>query len=226
MSDLKMIWKNDYFKTVVVIVLIVAIVLGFLFGMQLALHTPDPALTVESGSMSIPYDGNDNFWLSLTHPFDRTLSMGDIIIVEGVNPKDLNTNYPNSNIIVFHSPYDYNMLIVHRIIGTETVNGTIYFLTKGDGNGNPWPQTPQSGLDPWDSGNPPGVPQSMVVGRVVMRIPWFGWITLFMRDNSWGLPVVIALIMLLIVIEFIMPILREKKPEQQNRMQPQSQMSL
>jgi hypothetical protein len=37
-----------------------------------------------------------------------------------------------------------------------------------------------------------------------------------MRDNSWGLPVVIAIIMLLIVIEFIVPILREKKPEQQN----------
>ena len=106
MSDLKKIWKNDYFKTVVAIVLIVAIVLGFLFGLQLALHTPDPALTVESGSMSIPYDGVDNFWLSIAHPFDRTLSIGDIIIVQGVNPKDLNTNYPNSDIIVFHSPYD------------------------------------------------------------------------------------------------------------------------
>ena len=47
-------------------------------------------------------------------------------------------------------------------------------------------------LDPWDSNNPPGVPASDVVGKVVMRIPWFGWITLFMRDNSWGLPVVIA----------------------------------
>jgi len=228
LSTLERVWKNEYFKTAVAILLIVAVVLGFLFGLQLALHTSDPALTVESGSMSIPYDGNDNFWLSLTHPFDRTLSIGDIIFVQGINPKDLNTNYPNSDIIVFHSPYDPSMLIVHRIIGTETVNGTIYFLTKGDvnGNGNPWPQTPQSGLDPWDSGNPPGVPQSMVVGRVVMRIPWFGWITLFMRDNSWGLPVVIALILLLVVIEFILPLLREKKPEQQNPMQPQVQMSL
>lgn len=221
MSALKRMWKNDYFKTVVAIVLIVAIVLGFLVGLQFGLHTSNPALTVESGSMSIPYDGNDNFWLSLAHPFDRTLSIGDIIIVQGVNPKDLNTNYPNSDIIVFHSPYDPSMLIVHRIIGTEVVNGTTYYLTKGDGNGNPWPQTPQSGLDQWDNNNPPGVPQSMVVGKVVMRIPWFGWITLFMRDNRWGLPVVVALILLLVVIEFIIPLLREKKPEQQNTMQPQ-----
>jgi signal peptidase I len=221
LSDQTRFWKNEYFKTVVAIVLIVAIVLGFLFGLQFALHTSYPALTVESGSMSIPYDAQDSFWLSIAHPFDRTLSIGDIIIVQGVNPKDLNINYPYSDIIVFHSPDDYNMLIVHRIIGTEVVNGVTYFQTKGDGNGNSWPQTPTSGQDPWDFNNPPGVPQSMVVGRVVMRIPWLGWVTLFMRDNSWGLPVIIAIIMLLIIVEFVIPILREKKPEQQNPTQPQ-----
>jgi len=226
LSSLKKMWKNDYFKTVIAIVLIVAIVLGFLVGLQAVLHTPDPALTVESGSMSIPYDGTDNFWASIEHPFYRTLSIGDIIIVEGVKPKDLNTNYPNSDIIVFHSPDDPSLLIVHRIISSEAINGTIYFETKGDGNGNFWPQKPTSGLDPWDFNNPPGVNQNMVVGKVVMRIPWFGWITLFMRDNSWGLPVVIALILLLVIVEFVVPILREKKPEQQNPTQHLVQMSL
>jgi signal peptidase I len=211
---LKKLWKNDYFKTVFAIVLIVAIVLGFFFGLQLGLKTSYPMLTVESGSMSIPYDSSDNFWLSIAHPFDRTLSIGDIIIVQGINPKDLNTNYPNSDIIIFHSPIDRE-LIVHRIIGTEVVNNTIYFLTKGDGNGNVWPQTPQQGLDPWDSNSPPGVPQNMVVGKVVMRIPWFGWITLFMRSNSLGLPLVIGLIMLLVVIEFIIPVVRDSRKNKQ-----------
>jgi len=226
LSEQKRIWKNEYFNTGLVIVLIVAVVLGFVFGLPMALHTSYPALTVESGSMSIPYDAADNFWLSIAHPFDRTLSIGDIIIVQGVNPKDLNANYPNSDIIVFHDPDDPNVLIVHRIISKEAVDGTIYFQTKGDGNGNPWPQTPQIGLDPWDSNSPPGVSQSMVVGRVVMRIPWFGWIALFMRDYSWGLPLVVALILLLAVVEFIVPIFREKKPEQQNQVQPQPQVSL
>jgi hypothetical protein len=224
LSDLKRVWKNNYFKTAVAIALIVAIVLGFLFGLQIVLHTPDPALTVESSSMSIPFNFQPGapyplsyVLITFEHPFDRTLNVGDIIITQGVNPKDLNTNYPNSDIIVFHSPDDPSKLIVHRIIGTEVVNGTIYFQTKGDGNGNPWPQTPTSGQDPWDTtNNPPGVPQNMVVGKVVMRIPWFGWVTLFMRDTSWGLPLVIAIILLLVVIEFIVPILREKKPELQN----------
>jgi signal peptidase I len=223
---LKKLWENDYFKTAIAIVLIIAIVLGFFFGLQIGLKTSYPMLTVESGSMSIPYDGGDNFWLSITHPFDRTLSIGDIIIVEGINPKDLNTNYPNSDIIIFHSPTD-GTLIVHRIIATETVNGTKYFQTKGDGNGNPWPQTPQNGQDPWDSNNPPGVPQNLVVGKVIMRIPWFGWITLFMRNNSLGLPVIIGLILLLVVIEFVIPVIRgKKKTEQQNGTQPPPQMSL
>lgn len=226
MSDLKKMWKNDYFKTVVAVVVIVVVVLSFLFGLQLFLHTPYPALTVESGSMSIPYDGSDSLLLSLEHPFSRTLSIGDIIIVQGVNPKDLKTDYPNSDIIVFHDPYDPSMLIVHRIIAVEDVNGTLYFQTKGDGNGNFWPQTPTSGLDPWDGNNPPGVPQNLVVGKVIMRIPWFGWITLEMKDNPWGLPVVIAIIMLLIIIEFVVPVLREKTPEQQNQTEPQPQMSL
>ena len=218
MIAVRRIWKNDYFKTVVAIVLIVAVVLAFFFGLQLVLNTSYPALTVESGSMSIPYDSSDSFWLSITHPFDRTLSIGDIIIIQGANPKDLNTKYPNSDIIVFHDPLNPSELIVHRIIGTEVVKGVTYYKTKGDGNGNAWPQTPQVGFDPWDSNNPPGVPQNLIVGKVVMRIPWFGWVTLFMRNNQWGLPVVITLIMLLIIIEFVAPVFRAKKqPEQKTQ---------
>jgi hypothetical protein len=219
LSFLKLAWKSDYFKTAIAIAMIVTIILGFLFGLQALLHTPYPALTVESGSMSIPYDGNDNFALSIANPFGRTLSIGDIIIVQGVNPKDFNTNYPNSDIIVFHDPYDPSMLIVHRITAVETVNGTLYFQTKGDGNGNPWPEKPVSNLDPWDSNSPPGVPASMVVGKVVMRIPWFGWITLFMRDNSWGLPIVIMVIILLVIVEFVMPMLKDKMPKEKNSTQ-------
>ena len=222
MIALKKLWKNDYFKTIIAIALIIGIVLGFFFGLQLGLRTSYPVLTVESGSMSIPYDGNDNFWLSLTHPFDRTLSIGDIIVVQGINTKDLNTNYPNSDIIVFHSPIN-GELIVHRIISSETVNGVTYYQTKGDGNGYPdtWPKTPTSGLDPWDNNNPPGVPQNLIVGKVIMRIPWFGWITLFMRSNSLGLPIVIGIILLLVILEFVIPIIRgTKKSKEQNNIQP------
>jgi signal peptidase I len=131
-----------------------------------------------------------------------------LIIVQGVNPADLSANYPNSDIIVFHEPSDPTELIVHRIIDEKEINGTLYFRTKGDGNGNKWPNTPEYGMDNW-SGYPNGVPQNLVVGKVIMRIPWVGHVALFMRD-SFGVPLVIIIIVLVVIVEFLIPLLRHK----------------
>jgi signal peptidase I len=206
--DLKRLWNNDYFKTAVAIGLIVAIVAGFFFGMQLVLGAAVPIRVVESGSMCVPYDGTCNGWLSLNHPFAQTLHKGDIIIIQAVNPADLNANYPNSDIIVFKTPNGVTP-IVHRIVSEQSMNGTLYFKTKGDGN-RPvtWPDVPNYYDNIPDSR---GVPQNLVEGKVILRIPWFGWITLFMRGNSLALPVVVALIILLVVIEFVLPVVKDKR---------------
>lgn len=194
----------------------VAVILGFFFGLHLVLGTAVPVRVVESGSMCVPYDGGCDGW---SHTFDHTLHVGDIIVIQQVNPADLNTNYPNSDIIVYENPTDPTATpIVHRIVVTYEVNGTLYFQTKGDGNGGKWPATPSpqeyDSHSLWSNGQ--GVPQNLVIGKVVMRIPYFGWITLFLRNNSWGLPVVIGLILLLVVVEFVIPIIRDKttKPEE------------
>lgn len=212
----KKIWKNDTVQTVIVVILIIAVVFGIWYGSQVALNTKiPPALAVVSGSMCIPYDGACDGW---THPFDRTLHVGDIIVIEGVDPHNLKTNYPNSSdIIVFHSPNNPSELIVHRIIKTTVVNGTIYFQTKGDGNGNPWPQTPESALDPWDYNSPAGVPESMVVGKVVLRVPWVGWVAIEMQkigaNNSTVIPIIVLLIALLIIVEFVPSMLKARKKQ-------------
>ena len=230
-STKKKIWKNETVQTVIVIGLILLVVFGFWFGSQLVLHTSiPPALAVVSGSMCIPYDGACDGW---SHPFDRTLHIGDIIVIQGVDPKDLKTNYPNSDIIVFHDPQNPDELIVHRIIATTQVNGITYFSTKGDGNGNAWPQTPQSGLDPWDYNNPAGVPQNLIVGKVVMRVPYVGWVAMFMQwvqkqlnlqGVNVAIPIIVILIIALIIIEFVVPLLRHKKteptPEEANTQPP------
>jgi signal peptidase I len=216
--NLKELWKNDYVQTAVVIGLIALAVFGFWYGSQVVLNTPYPALAVVSGSMCVPYDGACDGW---THPFDHTLHIGDLIIVQGVNPEDLNANYPDSDIIVFHKPSNPDELIVHRIVAVDERNGTLYFYTKGDGNGfDKWPATPQTTeYDPWNSRR--GVPENLVVGKEVMRIPWIGHIVLFMR-NSIGLPIVVALIILIIIVEFVYPLLKGKKsPEKQKERQQQ-----
>jgi len=217
-ANLKKLWKNEYVQTAIAIGLIALVIFGFWYGSQVVLNTPYPALAVVTGSMCVPYDGRCDGWF---HPFARTLHIGDLIIVQGVNPADLSADYPNSDIIVFHRPGDPDELIVHRIVAKEERDGTLYFYTKGDGNGvNKWPSTPTSSeYDPWNDRQ--GVPEDLVVGKVVMRIPWLGHVVLFMR-NSIGLPVVIALIIIVVIIEFIVPLLREKKPlEQQKEAQQQ-----
>ncbi len=199
------------------------VVFGFWFGSQLVLNTEiPPALAVVSGSMCIPYDGACDGW---THPFDRTLHVGDLIIIQGVDPKTLNTDYPNSDIIVFHRPSDpTGELIVHRIAKAQEINGTMYFFTKGDGNSRPnvWPNTPQTyEYDPWLNTNPNiphgAVSQDLVVGKVILRIPWIGHIAMIMHDFlgtdgiSIGVPIIVLLIIILVIIEFVVPLLKRKK---------------
>jgi signal peptidase I len=206
-SNLKKVWKNEYIQTAAVIGIIAIIVFGFWYGSQAILNTSYPALAVVSGSMCVPYNGQCDGW---SHPFSYTLHIGDLIIVQGVDPANLNSDYPDSDIIVFKKPSDQNELIVHRIVDEEEREGKIFFFTKGDGNSNTrWPDTPSSSeYDPWNNGN--GISEDLVVGKVVMRIPWIGHFVLFMR-NGIGLPLVVGLIVILVVVEFTIPILRKKK---------------
>jgi len=208
MIDLKKLWKNEYFKTSLAIGLIIAVIVGFYVGVALALGTTVPIRVVESGSMCVPYDGACDGLLSLNHPFAQTLHKGDIIIIQAVDPADLKANYPNSDIIVYKNPNGVTP-IVHRIVEKQEINGTLYFKTKGDGNSPiKYPEVSNYYDNIPDSR---GVPQNLIEGKVILRIPWFGWITLFMRGNSWALPLVIALIVSLVVIEFVLPLIKEKR---------------
>jgi signal peptidase I len=206
--DLKKLWKNEYFKTALTIGLIIAVIAGFYVGVALALGTTVPIRVVESGSMCVPYDGACDGWLSLDHPFAQTLHKGDIIIIQAVDPADLKANYPNSDIIVYKNPNGVTP-IVHRIVEKQEINGTLYFKTKGDGNSPiKYPEVSNYYDNIPDSR---GVPQNLIEGKVILRIPWFGWVTLLMRGNSWALPLVIALIFSLVVIEFVLPLIKEKR---------------
>jgi hypothetical protein len=114
---------------------------------------------------------------------------------------------------------------VHRIVARYEENGILYFQTKGDGNGRHWPvPIDSSEYDShtiWTSGE--GVSQDLILGRVVMRIPYIGWITLLMRGIPWALPLVVVLITLLIVFEFVVPLIKEQQKKKQ--IEPQNPMA-
>ena len=210
---IKKILRNEYTRTIIVVGIILLAVFGLWFGAQHVLNTKIfPALAVVSGSMCVPYDGACDGWTSINHPFARTLHKGDIIIIQGVDPKTLNADYPNSDIIVFHRPDNPSELIVHRIISEEVRDGKIYFLTKGDGNNPPdtWPN-PATYHDPWGE-----VSEDLVVGKVIMRIPWIGWIAIKMQElgatgTSIVVPLIVVIIVLYIIVEFVVPMLRNRR---------------
>jgi signal peptidase I len=157
--------------------------------------------------MCIPYDGACEGW---THPFARTLHVGDLLILQGLDPKDYNTTYPNSDIIVFHEAANPQTLVVHRIVAADDINGTLYFHTKGDGNGIRWPAavTPQQ-YDTYPIEPSEGVSQNIIVGRVLFRIPWIGNIVLLMQTPA-GIITVAIIIALLLIVEFVAPVLKKK----------------
>jgi signal peptidase I len=194
----------------VMILLIVIVVLGFWYGLRWGLKTDYPVLAVASGSMSLPQGVPDPGWAS---PFSRTLHTGDLIIVEGVNPEDVyvapyNPNGRSGDILVFHA-VGSDELIVHRAVGKIVVNGQIYFTTEGDNNFEPGPSSP--------------TPAANVVGKVVMRIPWLGYIALDLRTSN-GILVIVILIIALILVEFVVSDSEHKRTDK-NQNEPAENVS-
>ncbi|MGD6809188.1 MAG: signal peptidase I [Candidatus Bathyarchaeia archaeon] len=198
-------------KTAITIALIPILVAGFWFGLQAGLNTKIfPLFAVTSESMCIPPGECD----PIAHTFERTLHVGDLLVIQGVDPKELKTDYPNSDIIIYQNPElpanNPKANIVHRIVKYEDINGTRYFWTKGDGNGYPnvWPQTPTSSIDPWSP-----ISEDYVYGKVIMRIPWIGSLALLSQQYT-VIPIILVLIIIVIVmLEFVLPLIK-KKPVQ------------
>jgi signal peptidase I len=167
--QLRQIWKNEYFKTVLALVLTVLVVLGFFQGLKWVLRTDYPVLAVVSTSM-VP-----------------TLNVGDLLVVQGIAAKDINATYGTGDILIFAPDKgrpDYR--IVHRAIGRIVENGQIKFITQGDNNGGPGPYSP--------------TPAEDVIGKVVMRIPYLGNLSLLTQSQGSVYPFFMIAIVLIIIL--------------------------
>lgn len=94
-----------------------------------------------------------------------TLWMGDLVMVEEVpNAGDIVADPENGDIIAYYYPSDQRYVVIRRAINVTDMNGTLYFTTKGDANWSP---------DPWS------VPENLVIGRAVRRVPLLGYLVSF-----------------------------------------------
>ncbi|MEM4576736.1 MAG: signal peptidase I [Candidatus Nezhaarchaeales archaeon] len=149
-----------------IIVILLAIVLVFAFneGIKIATGTEVPIAIVEGSSM-IP-----------------TFYDGDVILVVGVKPSDLNVG----DVIIYKTYND--RMIVHRIVDIVINDGMYFFKTQGDNN-----PLPDPGL----------VSEAQVVGRVVgVLLPKVGGLFKFIMPYKY---VVVGLLLVLAVILIMLP---------------------
>lgn len=218
-TTIRNLWKNEYFKTIVMIIFLVIIVFGFWYASQLILNSQYPALAVASGSMCTVQRMGCDGW---SHPFEPALHVGDLIIVQGINPKEIKAEMYYGDIIVFHKPkWTENVddeLIVHRAIESEINpnNGLIYFETKGDANTSPdnFDYDYRGENYTWHN----KISEKLVVGKVVLRIPWVGHIALLMHNSVLGMFIIILLIIILVIVEIVIPVFSgEKQKVEENK---------
>lgn len=170
LKALKKLWKNKYFHAIMSVVLAFLVAFGLLLGLRLALGVECPLLVVSSGSMM------------------PTLNIGDLIVVQRVDPSQINADKLTGDIVVFRDPRSPSDLIVHRAIKIYKGEGGRYLIvTLGDAM--IWGEKDQ--FSPWDS--------SLLVGKVVMRIPYIGNLTLFFYSEK-NLTAILLLMILILAI--------------------------
>ncbi len=162
-TKLKSIRNNEVAKLILLAIIVISISYGGWAAMRLMLATEHPVLVVISGSM-VP-----------------TLNVGDLIVIKGEPAEEIEVG----TIIVFHSPRDYDTLVVHRVVEKQNSDGRIYFKTKGDFNRY---------VDDWT------VSAEKVVGSFSARVPYIGIIIMKLREPA-GTAFIVSLIIILIAYE-------------------------
>ena len=161
-------------------IIVTVILLGLVFSgafliyyiMQIALNTDSPMVVVVSGSM------------------EPKLHRGDLLFLKGKDAENIKNGTiegKEGDIIVFDArglwitaPSDP---IVHRVVDKKYDNGW-FFLTKGDANTSPDAE--------W-------VPEPRILGVVVGRIPYIGWVKIALTDSGLLIPLLVIVSLLLVI---------------------------
>ena len=184
-------WKKEVATYAIIIVVVVAGVYGFHFGLQAVMGTSTPIVVVTSGSM---------------HP---TYWEGDILFVKHASPDQIGVN----EVIVFFvvTPglwgIDPSIPIVHRVIDKYQQDGEWYFQTKGDNpDTNPLP-------------DPEPIPYSNIIGKTVFSIPRIGLFILWLRA-AFGvggaqalLIFIIMIVLVILIVDIVISARKEKEQE-------------
>ena len=153
--------SGKYRKVIILGIIFLVSVLALWFGLKAVLRTESPLLPVDSTSM---------------YP---ALNYGDLVVVQGVaNISEINVApAPQGDIIVFRRPNEPSGLIISRVIDKIFKNDAWYLCTQLDTHNSPdWWISGLNSEDTWGDGF---FHEKFLVGKVVSRIPFLGYVPLY-----------------------------------------------
>lgn len=182
--------KRKIFVTVILLSMAFSGAYLIYYAMTVVLNTDTPIVVVVSESM------------------EPNIHIGDLLFLRGVDPETIKSGTvegKEGDVIVF----DVNGLpgwddpgepIVHRVIAKKYDNGWLFF-TKGDNNQNH---------------DPSWVPETRIIGVVVGRIPYIGWVKIILTDSGLLIPLLV-IVSVLLVISVIWDIIKkgQGKPDEE-----------
>ena len=182
------VWYDDGWASWLVNIVLAYIVIKFLIypGLGWILATPFPVVAVVSDSMEHKGLEFDTWWQEKQlwylgreityddfkkYPFKNGFNKGDIMVLYGTSPQDIELG----DVIVFQSGLPYP--IIHRVIATHDDQGPfagqLFYETKGDYNQD---QIKGDLFHPLDETY---VPQRVLYGEAVFRIPFLGYVKIW-----------------------------------------------
>ena len=206
--------KKKLSKKIIIGILIIAIGFGSPFIitllMQAILQTQHPLVVVVSDSMN------------------PAIYRGDLLILQGKNPIDIvngTIEGKEGDIIVYdaHGVWDGwpngqvpDEPIVHRIVNKwfDNSTGKWMFYTKGDNDVTNTNIDPPDGYFQVDYRYP--VPEDKILGVVIGRVPYIGYVNIFLSENNIFLYLIIGILGTLLVISVIWDIISPEKEEEKD----------
>lgn len=119
------------------------------------------ALVVASASLN--FKKGFQFYSIQSGSMAPSIHVGDAVVVKPAE------DYQVGDVVTFSDIKDSKTKITHRIYAVEVENGSLRYVTKGDAN---------------DIEDLPRVLPSRILGKVLFRIPLFGYLLAFARTQT------------------------------------------
>ena len=162
-------WLLNYMASILLYtILILLLVVGIVF----IAYILDAKKNAERGDWKPPLY---NAYIIVSQSMTPVIRVNDAIITKRVDATDIKVG----DVVTYLSenPEYPGIMITHRVIEKNQVNGEYYFVTKGDYNNIADPLT---------------VKESQIYGKVVMRIPKIGFIQVMLSNYIGWIAIIVV----------------------------------